>query len=90
MVELVTVKFSTDNRRGEFLAHDLNLRVGDRCIVTTDRGVELGVVVTGRQVESLGEKKLHKALRRATERDLYLNEKTMLFDFAGNGSRCAS
>lgn len=75
MVELVTVKFPTDNRLGDFLAHDLNLRVGDRCIVTTDRGVELGLVVAGRRVASLGEQKLHKALRKATERDLYLNEK---------------
>jgi len=75
MVELVTVTFETDKRRGDFLAHDLNLRVGDHCIVTTDRGVELGRVVDGHKVASLGEQKLHKALRKATERDLYLQEK---------------
>lgn len=75
MVELVRVTFHTDKRRGDFLAHDLSLRVGDRCIVTTDRGVELGLVVAGRRVERLGEQKLHKALRKATERDLYLHEK---------------
>lgn len=75
MLEIVTVKFLTDKRRGEFLAHDLELRVGDRCIVTTDRGVELGVVINGRKADNLAEQKSHKALRRATERDLYLNEK---------------
>lgn len=75
MLEVVTVKFPTDRRRGEFLAHDLELRVGDRCIVTTDRGVELGVVVNGRKANNLAEQKSHKALRKATERDLYLNEK---------------
>lgn len=74
-MNVLTVKFPYDRRRGEFLSHDLGLRVGDRCIVTTDRGVELGVVVDGRRVDSLGEEKLHKALRRATERDLFLNEK---------------
>lgn len=75
MLEIVTIKFPTDNRRGEFLAHDLQLRVGDRCIVTTDRGVELGIVVNGRKADNLAEQKSHKALRKATERDLYLNEK---------------
>jgi cell fate regulator YaaT (PSP1 superfamily) len=75
MLEIVTVKFPYDNRRGEFLAHDLQLRVGDRCIVTTDRGVELGVVVDGRRASNLAEQKSHRALRKATERDLYLNEK---------------
>lgn len=72
MLELVTVKFPTDNSRAEFLANDLNLRVGDRCIVATDRGVELGLVLDGRKADNLGESKLHRALRRATERDLYL------------------
>ena len=75
MLEIVTVKFPTDNRRGEFLAHDLELRVGDRCVVTTDRGVELGIVVSGKKADNLAEQKSHKALRKATERDLYLNEK---------------
>lgn len=75
MLEIVTVKFPTDKRRGEFLAHDLKLRVGDRCIVTTERGVELGIVVNGRKANNLAEQKPNKALRKATERDLYLNEK---------------
>ena len=75
MLELIAVKFSHDKRVGEFLAHDLVLRVGDRCVVATDRGVELGTVVDGKQVDTLGQRKVHKALRRATERDLYLNEK---------------
>jgi cell fate regulator YaaT (PSP1 superfamily) len=75
MLELIKVRFSQNKRVGEFLAHDLLLRVGDRCVVATDRGVELGTVVDGQQVDTLGDRKLHKALRRATERDLYLNER---------------
>lgn len=75
MLEIVTVRFQEDRRTADFMAHDLTLRVGDRCVVATDRGVELGQVVRGRRAESLGEQTLPKALRRATERDLYLNEK---------------
>ncbi len=75
MLEIVTVRFPEDRRTADFMAHDLALRIGDRCVVATERGVELGQVVRGRRVESLGEQALPKALRRATERDLYLNEK---------------
>ncbi len=75
MLEIVRVKFETTRTASEFLAHQLGLRVGDRCIVTTERGVELGTVLEGRQVDAMnfGDAKIHKALRKATERDLYLN-----------------
>ena len=75
MIEIITVKFRQDKRVLEFLAHDVELRVGDRCVVATDRGVELGTVIQGRHADNLGENRLQKVLRRATERDLYLDEK---------------
>ncbi|MDA2933312.1 hypothetical protein MYX82_03105 [Acidobacteria bacterium AH-259-D05] len=77
MLEIVTVKFETNKTLANFLAHDIDLRVGDRCIVTTKRGVELGLVIDGRKAENLdlGHSKVKKALRKATERDLYLHEK---------------
>ena len=75
MIEIITVKFQQDKRVLEFLAHDMALRPGDRCVVATDRGVELGIVVRGRHADNLGENRLQKVLRKATERDLYLNEK---------------
>lgn len=77
MLEIVTVKFETNKTTANFLAHDVHLRVGDRCIVTTKRGVELGLVIDGRKAENLdsGPSKVNKALRKATERDLYLQEK---------------
>jgi cell fate regulator YaaT (PSP1 superfamily) len=59
----------------EFISNDLDLRVGDRCIVATDRGVELGMVINGRKADNLADQKFHKALRRATERDCYLEQK---------------
>jgi cell fate regulator YaaT (PSP1 superfamily) len=75
MIEVFTVKFLPETRTGEFFAHDLHLQVGDRCIVATDRGAELGLVISGKVVETLPGKRVRKALRKATERDLYLNEK---------------
>lgn len=78
MLEIVTVRFEFNKTIGEFIANQLNLRVGDRCVVTTERGVELGMVLDGRKAENENlpaDSKICKALRRATERDLYLYEK---------------
>lgn len=77
MLEIVTVKFESNKATSHFLAHDVELRIGDRCVVSTERGVELGMVVSGRTADNLdfAESKVNKALRRATERDLYLHEK---------------
>lgn len=77
MQEIVTVKFEFNKTSEEFLASDLKLRLGDRCVVATERGVELGIIVQERQIpeQQLHGLKLLKALRRATERDLYLYEK---------------
>lgn len=74
MLNIAKVKFLEDKRVEEFLAHDLPLRIGDRCVVTTDRGVELGMVVEVAPADRIGEHPEHKVLRKATERDLYLNE----------------
>lgn len=77
MLEVVRVKFEATKNTSEFVAHQLRLRVGDRCVVSTDRGVELGMVVDERKVDAVNfqDAKIHKALRRATERDLYLYAK---------------
>ncbi len=77
MLEIVTVKFETNKSTAKLLARDVELRVGDRCIVSTKRGVELGLVIHGQRAEKidLGASKVNKALRKATERDLYLHEK---------------
>ena len=77
MLGIVTVKFETNKSTAKLLARDVELRVGDRCIVSTKRGVELGFVIHGQRAENLdlGASKVNKALRKATERDLYLHEK---------------
>lgn len=76
MLELVTVRFKGSKGTGKFVANQ-PLRVGDRCVVSTDRGVELGIVMGRLRVEqaSFENTKISRALRKATERDLYLYEK---------------
>lgn len=77
MLEILIVKFESNKRAAEFLANELYVRVGDRCVVTTERGMELGLVLDRRKAEkeSFPSSRIHKALRKATERDLYLYEK---------------
>lgn len=74
-MNIATVRFPISRKKINFSACGTELRIGDRCIVTTDRGVELGTVTDIRKVEKLPEDNLRKVLRKATERDLYLNEK---------------
>ena len=77
MLEILTVKFEANRKEAEFLANELGVRVGDRCVVTTARGMEMGIVLNGRKVEkeSFSNSRIQKALRKATDRDLYLYEK---------------
>ena len=77
MLEIVTVKFEASKEASNFLARDMSLRVGDRCVVSTEQGVELGLVMDSAKAENLdlGDTRINKALRKATEQDLYLYEK---------------
>ncbi len=74
-MNIATVRFPISRKKNDFSACGIELRIGDRCIVTTDRGVELGTVTEITKVEKLPEENLKRVLRKATERDLYLNEK---------------
>ncbi len=80
MLEIVYVRYGVAKLKAEFVASQLGLRVGERCVISTDRGVELGVVLTNRQVDNINfaDARIHKALRKATERDLLLYEKKKL------------
>jgi len=73
----LAVRFGTRKATGRFLAEQLGLRVGDRCVVSTDRGIEVGAVLSARETDrnTGSDSKMRKALRKATERDLYLFEK---------------
>lgn len=74
-MNIATVRFPISRKKISFSSCGTDLRIGDRCVVTTDRGVELGTVTDLRAVEMLPEDNLRKVLRKATERDLFLNEK---------------
>ncbi|HSR70535.1 MAG TPA: regulatory iron-sulfur-containing complex subunit RicT [Acidobacteriota bacterium] len=78
MLQIVSVKYGAPKIHSDFVASDVPLRLGDRCVVTTDRGVELGMVVETDSAENRSmrsDMRHRKVLRRATERDLYLYEK---------------
>lgn len=76
MVSIVTIRLDSCALPSDCLALDLELRTGDRCLVPTDRGVEVATVLASRSVDGApGEGKIPKILRKATERDLYLYEK---------------
>ncbi len=76
-MEVITIRYAANKTTSEVLTHENNLRIGDRCVITTDGGVELGIVIGGGPVKSLNLafEKTHKVLRKATERDLYLYSK---------------
>ncbi len=76
MVAVVTVKIENLPSPVDFAACELGLRIGDACLVPTERGVEMATVVDARHSEETpGEQTLTRVLRKATERDLYLHEK---------------
>jgi cell fate regulator YaaT (PSP1 superfamily) len=76
MAAIVTIKLDSCAIPADRLDLDLDLRIGDRCLVPTDRGVEVATVLERRSLDGAApEAKMPKILRKATERDLYLYEK---------------
>ena len=76
MPELLTVKFGLKRITGNFLSDSIPFRVGDRCVVASERGLELGMVLDIQKPRTKKtEHTLGNVLRQATERDLYLYEK---------------
>ncbi len=73
---IVTVKAEIIKMRADFVDEGIRLRIGERCVFPSDRGVELGQVVEVRPAPEGGvPSDLPRALRRASERDLYLYER---------------
>ncbi len=76
MAEILTVRLDKNPGPTVCFSSDSSFRVGDRCLIATERGVEVAVVLEGRPVDSAPtDAKMPKVLRKATERDLYLYEK---------------
>jgi cell fate regulator YaaT (PSP1 superfamily) len=72
MIEFVGVKFRPTGKVYNFLINNIDLYVGDRCIVETERGIGFGTVDTGRKMmeESIFNRSLKKVIRKATEEDI--------------------
>ncbi|PIE35059.1 stage 0 sporulation protein [candidate division KSB3 bacterium] len=72
MTEIVGVKFRTTGKVYNFLANDLTLRIGDRCVVETERGFGFGTVDIGKMCvnSTLFSRPLKRVLRKATPEDL--------------------
>ncbi|NLC38866.1 MAG: stage 0 sporulation protein, partial [Clostridia bacterium] len=72
MIKVIGVRFKTAGKIYYFDPGDLPIRVGDRVIVETARGVEFGEVVAGPKMVEEDEvvSPLKKVIRLATEDDL--------------------
>ncbi len=73
---IVNIRFRHGGRTTSFYPGDLNLRKGEKVVVETSRGKELGEVILGSRalpVAGVGQS-LRSVLRRATEADIVLDE----------------
>ena len=71
-IELVGVKFSSSSKIYHFDINGIDLNIGEKCIVETERGEELGVVVLGfSKVKHIDTRSrtYKKVVRRASDED---------------------
>jgi len=72
----VAVSFRHNAKAYEFRCNHLNLRVGDRCVVDTERGPDMGVVTRAR-LKAAGRRCRHRlknVIRKATGKDVIRDE----------------
>jgi cell fate regulator YaaT (PSP1 superfamily) len=71
MIEFVGVKFRPTGKVYHFLTNNLDLKVGDQCIVETERGFGFGTVDIGKMIleEKLFSRPLKTVIRKATAED---------------------
>jgi cell fate regulator YaaT (PSP1 superfamily) len=71
MIEFVGVKFRPTGKVYNFLTDELELDVGDQCVVETERGYGFGTVDVGHMLldETLFRRPLKKVVRKATPED---------------------
>ncbi len=71
MIEFVGIKFRPTGKIYNFLTNNIELEVGDHCIVETERGFGFGTVDTGKMVmdDTLFARPLKNVIRKATAED---------------------
>lgn len=71
MIEFVGVKFRATGKTYNFLSNSLDLKIGEHCIVETERGAGFGMVDIGRM--RLEDEQVHRemksVIRKATDED---------------------
>ncbi len=73
----IAVSFRRNAKAYEFRCNHLNLRVGDHCVVDTERGPNMGVVTRAR-IKAAGRgcrRRLKNVIRKATDKDLMRDER---------------
>ncbi|GAK53555.1 PSP1 domain protein [Candidatus Moduliflexus flocculans] len=73
MIEIVGVKFRPTGKVYNFLSNNLDLHIGEYCIVETERGFGFGMIDIGRmriEDESYATRPLKNVIRKATPEDM--------------------
>lgn len=76
MIEIVGVKFRSTGKVYNFLSNNLELHIGEFCVVETERGFGFGTVDVGKMCmkECRFSRPLKNVLRKATQEDLAIVE----------------
>ena len=82
MLEFVGVKFRATGKVYHFLTNNIELKVGDDCIVETERGIGFGTVDTGKMVmeKMIFTRPLKRVIRKATAQDYAALEKNRIME----------
>ncbi|HAP66507.1 MAG TPA: stage 0 sporulation protein [Nitrospinae bacterium] len=74
---VIGVRFKSSGKIYDFKANDFSIRVGDSCIIETDKGIELGIVSIARRkiLQGLVKRPLKNVVRKATQEDINQVEK---------------
>ncbi len=79
---VIGIRFKSSGKIYDFKANGFSMRVGDRCIVETDKGLEFGIVsIASRKVSrNLLKRPLKSVVRKATQDDVVQVEKNEVLE----------
>jgi cell fate regulator YaaT (PSP1 superfamily) len=79
---VIGIRFKSSGKIYDFKANGFSMRVGDRCIVETDKGFEFGIVSIARRKisQNLIKKPLKSVVRKATQEDVIQVEKNEVME----------
>jgi len=79
---VIGIRFKNSGKIYDFKANGFSMRVGDRCVVETDKGLEFGIVsIAHRKIPQLLIKRpLKSVVRKATRDDIVQVEKNEMLE----------